>query len=134
MIVFSQRDTRIITVSNDSVVQLPKAVAKAVVKDIIRKDSVEDELLILRKNENLYKRNLSIKDSVIFTKNFMIDLYKEKENNYVKVLDLKDQQLANLKETAKQLEDELKKKKRELRAFKVAGVSIIGFLTYVIVR
>ena len=43
---FSQNATHV----KDSVIVLPKAVAKDIAKDLIKKDSLETELIIVKKN------------------------------------------------------------------------------------
>ena len=93
-IAFSQTGTG--TITTDSIVPLPKNVAKEVVKEIIRKDSIQAELTICYDNQKLLENNLVLKDSIIHSKDSQIDLQKQKEVNYETMLQLKDAQITNL--------------------------------------
>jgi hypothetical protein len=135
LIVFSQTDTKNTTTNKtDSIVPLPKNVAKAVVKDIIRKDSLEAEIDVMKKNEKLLKANLMIKDSVIQNKQNVILLYQEKEKNFDTMLSLKDLQNKNLEDLTNTLKKDLRKAKRELKLTKIGGTVVIGALAYLILK
>lgn len=131
---FSQAGTKNTTTNSDSVVVLPKLVAKAVAKDVVRKDSVEAENKILKRNDSLLRANISLKDSVINTKDNVIALHVQKEKNYETMLSLKDLQKQNLEDLVVVLKNDLKKTKRELKATKIGGVVITGTLLYFILR
>jgi hypothetical protein len=109
-------------------------VAKAVVKDIIRKDSLEAEIDVMKKNEKLLKANLMIKDSVIQNKQNVILLYQEKEKNFDTMLSLKDLQNKNLEDLTNTLKKDLRKAKRELKLTKIGGTVVIGALAYLILK
>jgi hypothetical protein len=131
-IAFSQLATKRNTV--DSIILLPKIVAKEVVKDLIRKDSLESELKITKINTGLLKNNLIAKDSIITSKNSIIELYKEKENNYNTMIDLKDLQNKNLDDLVKKLNKDLKKQKIKLFTRTTFGVIVIGGLSYLLLK
>lgn len=131
LIAFSQKDTKNTT---DSSICLPKQVAIEVVKDIIKKDSCETEIKIIKNNYNLLEKNNIFKDSVINSKENRILLYQEKEKNYETIISFKDTQKENLEGAIKSLNDELTKTKRELKKTKVIASGIILFLTYIIFR
>jgi hypothetical protein len=131
-IAFSQIATKSFTA--DSIIPLPKIVAKEVAKDLIRKDSLESELKVTQKNMGLLEHNLTAKDSLITSKDGIIDLYKEKEKNYNTMIDLKDLQKKNLEELAKKLNRDLKKQKLKLFARTSFGVIVIGGLSYLLLK
>lgn len=122
------------TTTTDSIIPLPKNVAKAVVKDIIRKDSLETELSVAYKNIDLMKSNLAAQDSIIKSKDNAIELWKLKETNYLTIIDLKEQQKTNLEALTKSLNQDLKKAKRKQRATTVVGVAAVGVLTYLLLK
>lgn len=132
MTAFSEKGIENTTI--DSIIPLPKAVARENVKELIRKDSLEAELSVLKTNYSLLEKNLSFKDSIITIKSDQIGLYQEKEKNYLTIIDLKDEQKKNLEELSKNLNKEIKKLK--LNSFKntaISGIIIIG-LTYLLLK
>lgn len=132
LIAFSQANTR--TSITDSVIILPKAVAKEVAKDIIRKDSVQAQLKIVQNSLILSEKNNELKDSVISNQNQQITLWVEKGKNYETTIMLKDEQKKNLELAIKPLQDELKKAKRNLRNTKIGAGIVTLFLGYIIIR
>lgn len=133
-IVFSQRNTRTTTTGNDSVIILPKAVAREIVKDLLRKDSCQIELQITKSNFDLSQKNNQFKDSVITSQKSQLDLWDQKGKNYETMLKLKDVERQNLEMGIKPLKDDLKKTKRNLVKTKIGAGGIILFLLYIIVR
>lgn len=123
-----------IITNKDSIVPLPKNVAKAVVKDIIRNDSLQAELKIANTNIDLFKKNIIYYDSVVTNKDNQINLYKLKDTNYETMLILKDTQKKNLENLTTQLTSDLKKAKRQLKFRTGIGVAIIGGLTYLLLK
>lgn len=132
LIAFSQTGTKNTTI-NDSI-RLPKSVARAVAKDIVRKDSLTTEINILKKNMGLMETNLGLKDKVISTKDSIITLHQEKEKNYLLMLDYKDLQKQNLIDLTNKINKDLKKTKRELKTTRIVGIVVTLFLGYIIVR
>ena len=131
-IAFSQTVTK--KPITDSIIPLPKPVAKEVVKDLIRKDSLEVEVSVIKKNNNILENTVVIKDSIIKYKDNIIELQKEKEKNHLLIEELKDAQKSNLEKLAKDLNRDLKKQKLKLFARTTFGVIIIGGLTYLILK
>lgn len=129
---FSQVATK--TGTKDSIIPLPKIVAIEVVKDLIRKDSLETEVKYLKSNIGLLEKNLSIKDSIILIKDNIISVYVEKEKNWNSIIDLKDEQKKNLEDLTKKLTKDLKKQKVKLFFRTSFGLAIIGGLTYLLLK
>lgn len=135
LIAFSQTGTKNTTTNNtDSIIPLPKNVAKAVVKDILRKDSLIGEIDVMKKNERLLQANSLIKDSIISNKQNVISLYQEKEKNYNTMLNLKDLEKKNLEDLTNTLKKDLRKKNRELKLTKIGGTIVIGALAFLILK
>lgn len=128
LIASSQSVTKTTTI--DSIVPLPKNVAREVVKDIIRKDSLETELKVLNENYKLLENNSTIKDSVIQSKDGVINLWKDKEKNYLSIIDLKEQQKTNLETLTTSLAADLRQLKRKRTTTTIILSAIIGGLTY----
>jgi hypothetical protein len=120
--------------TTDSVIVLPKLVAIEVVKDLIRKDSLELELKTSKNNYSLLEKNISSKDSIIKLKDNIILVYTEKEKNCNTMIELKDTQKKNLEDLTKQLTKEIKKQKIKLFFRTSFGLAIIGGLTYLLIR
>ena len=130
--VFSQNVTKNLT--TDSIIPLPKSVAIEVVKDILRKDSLESEITVAKLNIDLLQNSISNKDSMITSKDNIISIYKEKEKNYTTVITLKDLQKKNLEDLVAKLNHDLKRQKLKLFARTTFGAIIIGGLTYLILK
>jgi len=129
--VSSQTVTKNITI--DSIIPLPKNVAKEVVKDIIRKDSLEAELKSVKLDVSLLNSNLVAKDSIIMSKDNIITLWGEKEKNYLTIISLKDQQRTNVEALNKTLAADLKKAKRKSTVKTIVGTAIVGGLLYLFI-
>ncbi len=134
LIVFSQTGIKNTIINKDSIVPLPKNVAKAVVKDLIRNDSLLTELEAVKKNEKLLQDNLRLKDNVIESKDDIIALHRARENNFNTMLTLKDLEKKNLEDLANTLKKDLRKAKRELKLTKIGGTVVIGTLAYLILK
>jgi len=133
LIAFSQKNTKNST-TGDSIVVLPKAVAREVVKDIIRKDSCQDQLNVMQSNLNLSQKNNDLKDSIILNQKSQLDLWDEKGKNYETMLTLKDTEKKNLEMAIKPLQNELKKAKRKVVRTEIGAGAVILFLGYLLIR
>lgn len=131
MTAFSQSGTN--NTTRDSSVILPKKVAIEAVKDIIRKDSLESEVKILKANEKLLVENITLQDSIIKSKNSQIGIYQHREANFDKIISFKDQQKANSDAAVKKLNSDLKKTKVKLAVRSTVSLAIIGVLTYLVI-
>jgi hypothetical protein len=129
---FSQTATKKNT--TDSIVALPKGVAIEVVKDLIRKDSLDLELNTVKGNYKLLEKNLTVKDSIIGIKDNIISIYVEKEKNFNTIIEFKDLQKKNLEDQNKQLTKEIKRQKIKLFFRTSFGLAIIGGLTYLLIK
>ncbi len=116
--------------TTDSIVQLPKNVAKEVVKDIMRKDSLEVELKTAKANITLLNGNIVASDSIIASKDSVIKLWVLKGNNYEAIINYQTQQKTNLEALTKSLAADLRKTKRKSTIKSIVGSAIIGTLAY----
>ena len=132
LIAFSQKNTKITT--TDSVIVLPKAVAKEVVKDIIRKDSCQEELVIVKSTLDLSQKNNQLKDSIILNQKTQLSLWEIKGNNFETMLTLKEVEKKNLEMAIKPLKDELKKTKRKVVRTQIGASVIVLFLGYLLIK
>ena len=129
-IAFSQTNTA--SIITDSIVPLPKNVAREVVKDLLRKDSLESELTVCKENTGLLEHNLTLKDSVILSKDAQISLQKQKETNYETMLQLKDTQLENFKILIDKLNADIKKNRRKTVLKTIGNTVLIGGLGFIL--
>lgn len=129
MIAFSQPGTKI-----DSSINLKKVIARLVVKDLLKKDSLEAEHITLTKNYELLSQNIQSKDSIITSKNTQIADLQTKENNYLFAVDMQNMQNTNLKNGMDGLNKEIKRYKSKLFVRTTLAVSVIGGLVYLLVK
>lgn len=128
---FSQKSTGSIT--TDSIVPLPKNVAREVVRDLIRKDSIQAELNVCHDNQALLEHNLTLKDSIIISKDNQLSLSKMKETNYETLIQLKDTQISNLNLLVEKLNNDIKKNRRKTILKTVGNTALLGGLVYLII-
>lgn len=122
---FSQTNTVPSSKTSDSVICLPKAVAREVVKDLFRKDSLEAELDIQKKKMELFEQNSNLKDSVISNKDAIISLYSEKDKEWENVIILKDKQLNEYVELSKKLESSINRINKMHSFFKGTTIALL---------
>jgi len=113
---FSQKNTEKTSVkSEDSTIRISKAVARQILRDIYRSDSLKAELHIAQDNYRLLEFNVSLKDSIIYNKNSVIDTYKEREKNLNEIILLKDKQIKEYTDYSDNLKKDLNKSKKKVK-------------------
>ena len=127
----SQKNTNSIT--TDSIIPLPKNVAKEIVRDLLRKDSIQAELNVCHDNQGLLEHNLMLKDSIILSKDAQLSLSKMKETNYETLMQLKDAQIVNLNTLVEKLNKDIKKNRRKTIFKTVGNTALLGGLVYLLI-
>jgi len=112
---------------------LPKAVAREVVKDILRADSAIAELNLVKQNYKLLEANLILKDSINKVNRQVINLHEEKEKGYIAISEYMNNQIERLKVLSNDLNKQLKKEKRKRFFWNTASTVVIGGLIYGII-
>lgn len=130
LIAFSQTGTK----TSDSSIRIPKAIAREIAKDLIRKDSLESENIVLKKDIGFLTLNLIAKDSIINSKAIEILLYQQRERNFTGIITTKDAQRANVDELNKKLVKDIKSVKTKLAVRTTVSVGIIGGLIYLFLK
>ena len=97
--VFSQTGT-----NNPDVKCFPNLVAKKIAQDLLRGDSA---LTLLKLTED----HLKITEEKNLIQSNSIEIYKEKEKNYIKIIDLEREKYSTLEDFNNSLQIELKKQK-----------------------
>lgn len=121
MIVFSQADTVSIQTKT-----FPIAIVKEIAKDLIRYDSVKNELLIVNHLSIENEKKLFLKDSLLFS-------YIEKEQKYKEIIKIQNEKYDILNESYITNNNLLKKQKVKNTINQIlVGLSIFGF-TYSII-
>lgn len=121
MIVFSQADTVSIQTKT-----FPIAIVKEIAKDLIRYDSVKNELLIVNHLAIENEKKLFLKDSLLFS-------YIEKEQKYKEIIKIQNEKYDILNESYMNNNNLLKKQKVKNTINQIlVGLSIFGF-TYSII-
>ena len=121
MIVFSQADTVSIQTKT-----FPIAIVREIAKDLVRYDSVKNELLIVNHLSIENEKKLFLKDSLLFS-------YIEKEQKYKEIIKIQNEKYDILNESYMINNNLLKKQKVKNTINQIlVGLSIFGF-TYSII-
>lgn len=124
---FSQKSTeKTLAKSEDSSIAISKVVAKQILRDLYRKDSLQAELYIVTENYKLLQSSIALKDTIINNKNAVIEIYKQKEKHYEEIILLKDKQIQQCVEYSDKVKEDLKKSKK--RAKIGASTTVVSFL------
>ena len=117
---FSQNDTI------NSTIQLTKPVAKLVIKDLINADGLSLELKTTQ--DLLNSTNLKLKTQTELVGNLQTQIY-----NFENIVISKDEQLLTSEKLSKDLEEALKRQKRQTTIFKIGtGVGAVATLLLLI--
>ncbi len=117
---FSQNDTI------NSTIQLTKPVAKLVIKDLINADGLSLELKTTQ--DLLNSTNLKLKTQTELVGNLQTQIY-----NFENIVISKDEQLFTSEKLSKDLEEALKRQKRQTTIFKIGtGVGAVATLLLLI--
>lgn len=121
MIVFSQVDTVSIQTKT-----FPIAIVREIAKDLVRYDSVKNELLIVNHIAIQNEKKLFLKDSLLFS-------YIEKEEKYKEIIKIQNEKYDILNESYINNNNLLKKQKVKNTINQIlVGLSVFGF-TYSII-
>jgi hypothetical protein len=121
---FSQTVTNQKPVQTDTIVPLTIPTAKLIIKDLLKGDGAQIELVELQKVLQLTNEKMLLKDEVIFTLNSKI-------SNLDYIILQKDEQFKLEREKSESLVKELKAEKRKTFLYKVGtvlGVVAVGYL------
>ena len=121
MIVFSQADT--ISIQTKT---FPIAIVREIAKDLVRYDSVKNELLIVNNLAIENNKKLFLKDSLLFS-------YIEKEDKYKEIIKIQNEKYTILNDSYINNAKLLKKEKVKNTINQILiGLSVFGF-TYSII-
>jgi hypothetical protein len=121
LIVFSQVDTVSIQTKT-----FPIAIVREIAKDLVRYDSVKNELLIVNHIAIQNEKKLFLKDSLLFS-------YIEKEEKYKEIIKIQNEKYDILNESYINNNNLLKKQKVKNTINQIlVGLSVFGF-TYSII-
>lgn len=121
MIVFSQADTVSIQTKT-----FPIAIVREIAKDLVRYDSVKNELVIVNNLAIENNKKLFLKDSLLFS-------YIEKEEKYKEIIKIQNEKYNILNDSYMNNANLLKKEKVKNTINQILiGLSIFGF-TYSII-
>jgi hypothetical protein len=121
---FSQTVTNQKPVQTDTIVPLTIPTAKLIIKDLLKGDGAQIELMELQKVLQLTNEKMLLKDEVIFTLNSKI-------SNLDYIILQKDEQFKLERQKSDSLLKELKAEKRKTFLYKVGtvlGVVAVGYL------
>ncbi len=120
--------------TKDSSICLSKEVAKEVVKDLYRKDSLEAEMSLMASTFQLLADNSVIKDKIISNKDSIIFAYIEKEKYLNSISTYKDSQIVEYKTSAKEFSDKLNKSRKANSFWKATTlISVVTTITLALI-
>jgi hypothetical protein len=103
----------------------PISITKRIAQDLLRGDSAINELKLTNLQLLDTEKKVILKDSIIFS-------FKEKENNYIKIIDLERQKFTTLEDFNNNLQFELKKQKIKTKVTSISsfsfGIILLGLL------
>jgi len=121
---FSQIVTNQKPTQTDTIVPISVPTAKLIIKDLLKGDGAQIELIELQKVLQLTNEKMLLKDEIIFTLNSKI-------SNLDYIILQKDEQFKLEREKSESLIKELKSEKRKTFLYKVGtivGVVAVGYL------
>ena len=127
--VFSQADTK----GDTSSMSLPVNIFKDIAKDLLRKDSLEEENNLLWKNSDILSNQLRLKDVLILSKDSIIGLKNQLLNAKDTVIALKEKQFLEQKELSTKLEKRIKKEKNKTFWSNISSGTVIAGLVVLLV-
>jgi transcriptional regulator NrdR family protein len=107
---------------------------KQIIKDLIRKDSLETEMKVCNDNSILYRQNIQSKDFIISIKNDEIKAKDSVITNLNSAIGKKDIENQNLQKNIDDLNVLLKKANKKVITRTVVGGAIIASLTYLLLK
>jgi hypothetical protein len=125
---FSQTSTE--TSKDTNSIVLSTRVAKEVIRDIIRLDSTAAEMSVYKANTLYMWKNLAIKDSIIFNKDSLINVFKVRDSAHNHIVAYKDAQLQVYKGYYSDSEQKYKKEKKS-GEIKTVVIGVLALLTII---
>lgn len=128
MTAFSQKST----ISDTTVITITKATAKEIIKDLIRKDLLEQESSLLQSTNSLLVKSHVAKDSLLAIKDSTISLHTKKEialNEIIAVQKLQIYEYDKIKQLSIDLIKENKSLKKVNKTQKIFGTVFIGLIS-----
>lgn len=106
-------------VTDTTLIPLQKNIVRLVIKDLISKDGLEQEIIVINEKFQILEKKLVLKDEIIFTQN-------EKIINFQNMLDIRKTQLTLSQELSRKLQLDLKKQKFKTKLFSGIGIAAIA--------
>lgn len=119
--VFSQKDTT----TNTKTFPIP--VVRQIMKDLLSGDSAKAQLQVTEKILFETEKKVVVKDSIIST-------LREKEANYIQIVNSEKQKFEIVETYSKKLELELKKEKVKNKFKSIVGTAAIGVLAFLLLK
>jgi len=119
---FSQTDTS----SKEPVKSFPISTVKKIIKDLKSGDEAKAQLKL---SDSL----LVVTESKVLLKDSVINVMKQKEINYVKIIDTQNEKYNTLDGYVKKVEWDLKKEKVKGKFKSILGTGVIAVLTFFLI-
>jgi hypothetical protein len=98
---------------------------KEIAKDLLRKDSVDQENILLWKNSDILTNQLRLKDAFILNRDSVIQIKNQLLSSKDTIISYKDSQFKAQKEISDKLEKKLKKERNKSILTGITGGAII---------
>jgi hypothetical protein len=109
--------------------RLPVKVMKAIAQDLLRKDSLEAENIMLKKDKDILTGNIKLQEVLITQKDSLIDVKNSLIISKDTIISLKDEQLSKVITLNKEMEKTIKKNNNKLKISTASSTLVIIILT-----
>jgi hypothetical protein len=108
-------------INKDTLICLPKSVAKKIAIDLTKKDINDSTIVKLNKDIKFLNKKIVFKDSILFTRDNQISLYKTNESLFMQSDEHKNKEISNLTISLK--------KQKQYTTLSLIGTQIVLILT-----
>lgn len=115
-----------IAINKDTLVCLPKSIARKIAIDLTKKDINDSTLIKLNKDIKFLNKKLTFKDSIISTRDTQISLHQKNESLFMQSDEHKNKEISDLTISLK--------KQKQYTTFSLIGTQIILILTIYLLK
>ena len=108
-------------INKDTLICLPKSVAKKIAIDLTKKDINDSTIVKLNKDIKFLNKKIVFKDSILSTRDNQISLYKTNESLFMQSDEYKNKEISNLTISLK--------KQKQYTTLSLVGTQIVLILT-----
>jgi hypothetical protein len=115
--------------SDTTHMRLPVKIMKSIAQDLLRKDSLEAETIMLKKDKDILSNNIKLQEVLITQKDSLIDVKNSLIISKDTIISLKDEQLSKVITLNKEMEKTIKKNNNKFKISTASSTLVIIILT-----